>query len=80
MTENNDRLASCYASIFPNATSEEIHTVSIDSMTGWDSLRGVTFMAVLEEEFGVQLDLPDLIALGTYDELKRHLAQKGAQL
>lgn len=80
MTVSNDRLAYCYASIFPNATPEEIHTATIDRMTGWDSLRGVTFMAILEEEFGVQLDLRDLVTLGTYDALKLYLSRKGAKL
>jgi acyl carrier protein len=80
MTITNDRLAYCYARIFPNATPEEIRSANIDDMTGWDSLRGVTFMAIIEEEFGVQLDPQDLLALRTYDALLLYLSKKGVDL
>lgn len=44
-------------------------------MQGWDSLRGVTLLAVLDEEFGLQLDLEELLALGTYGGIREYLEQ-----
>jgi acyl carrier protein len=74
---DDDRLMRCFASAFPNATRDEIRTAKFDAMPGWDSLRGVTLLAVLDQEFGVQMDLPELLELETFDSVKRYLLQRG---
>jgi acyl carrier protein len=78
MDEGDVRLMRCFASAFPSATPDEIRTAKFDAMPGWDSLRGVTLLAVLDEEFGVQIDLPELLELETFDAVKRYLLQRGA--
>ena len=77
MNDDDDRLMRCFASAFPSATRDEIRTAKFVAMTGWDSLRGVTLLAVLDEEFGVQLDLPELLDLETFDSVKLYLLQRG---
>lgn len=77
MNNDDDRLMRCFASTFPNATRDEIRTAKFDAILGWDSLRGVTLLAVLYEEFGVQIDLPELLELETFDSVKRYLSQRG---
>jgi acyl carrier protein len=79
MDDGDDRLMRCFASAFPSATPDEIRTAKFDAMPGWDSLRGVTLLAVLDEEFGVQIDLPELLELETFDAVKRYLLQRGAR-
>jgi acyl carrier protein len=74
MPLDSERLKRCFTSTFP-AASGEIETTRIDDMPGWDSLRGVTLLAVLDEEFGLQLDLEELLALGTYDAVREYLEQ-----
>ena len=78
MDDGDDRLVRCFASAFPSATPDEIRTAKFDAMPGWDSLRGVTLLAVLDQEFGVQIDLPELLELETFDAVKRYLLQRGA--
>lgn len=78
MDDGDDRLVRCFASAFPSATPDEIRTAKFDAMPGWDSLRGVTLLAVLEQELGVQIDLPELLELETFDAVKRYLLQRGA--
>jgi acyl carrier protein len=78
MDDGDDRLMRCFASAFPSATPDDIKTAKFDAMPGWDSLRGVTLLAVLDEEFGVQIDLPELLELETFDAVKRYLLQRGA--
>ena len=80
MSLNDDRLIRCFASIFPTATREDITTVHLEAMPGWDSLRGVTLLAVLDEEFGVQMDLQELLDFGTYLVIKERLVQLGITL
>ena len=76
MKSDDDRLIRCFASAFPDATRDEIRTAKFDAMPGWDSLRGVTLLAVLDEEFGIQIDLQELLALETFDSVKRYLLQR----
>jgi acyl carrier protein len=57
------RLTRCFAAVFPALPSEQIESASVDTVPEWDSLAAVTLLAVIEEEFGVEvtpLDVPDL--------------------
>ncbi len=69
-------LMRCFVSAFPGATHDEIRTARFDAISGWDSLRGVTLLAVLGEEFGLQIDLQELLDLGTFDAVKQHLLKQ----
>jgi acyl carrier protein len=74
---NDDRLMRCFASTFPSASRDEIRSATLEAMPGWDSLRGVTLLAVLDEEFGLQIDLDQLLELGTFGALNRYLTERG---
>jgi acyl carrier protein len=68
----------CFASAFPSATPDEIKTAkTFDSIPGWDSLRMVSLLAVLDEQFGIQIDPPDLEELEPFDGVKWYLTQRG---
>lgn len=75
-TDDNNRLMRCFASVFPGATPDEIKTTDFEEIPGWDSLRGVTLLAALDEEFGLQIDLPELLELKTFDRVKTWLMQQ----
>ena len=77
MNKDDDRLMRCFMSALPSATRDEIRATKFEALAGWDSLKGVTLLAVLDEEFGVQLDLSELMDLETFDSIKRHLAARG---
>ena len=79
MPLDNERLKRCFTSTFPSATNSEIESERVDNLPGWYSLRGVTLLAVLDEEFGLQLDLDELLTLGTYDAVREHLEHHGVQ-
>jgi len=69
----------CFSSAFPDATHNEIRTARIENIHGWDSLRGVTLLALLDEQFHAQIDLPELLELGTFDAVKEHLLKRAAE-
>jgi acyl carrier protein len=77
---DDDRLMRCFSLAFPAATREEIGSARFDELPGWDSLRGVTLLAVLDEEFGLQIDLHELLDIGTFDAVKQYLSQRGTAL
>jgi acyl carrier protein len=77
MNDNHDRLMRCFALVFPSATSDEIRAANFDNLPGWDSLRGVNLLAVLDEEFGLQIDLEELLELATFDSVNLYILQHG---
>lgn len=61
MPDQENRLIACFASVFPGLSEEQIRTASATSVGLWDSLSTVTLAAVVQEEFGVEID-PDVLA------------------
>ena len=76
MGEMEGRLIRCFSSVFPDLTAEQIRTVSVESLPAWDSLVAVTLVAVLQEEFGLQInlmDLPELVSfVGVQNYVRKH--------
>jgi acyl carrier protein len=73
MVEQNDRLVRCFAAVFPNVRAEQIPDASVDNVHEWDSLASVTLVALLEEEFGAQIDLLDLPELTSFKAVQNYL-------
>lgn len=66
LTEQEELLVRCFSSVFPALTGEEIRTASSDVPGVWDSLATVTLIAVVEEEFGVQIDQEHVAELHSF--------------
>ena len=60
MNDVNDRLIKCFSAVFPELTKEEIVQATGDSTDKWDSLSWVTLLAVVQEEFKIELDVEDV--------------------
>jgi len=71
VNNDDDRLMNCFLTVFPGATRDEIKGSKVEELSGWDSLRGVTLLAVLDDEFGLQMDMDELLELGTFDAIVR---------
>jgi len=41
-----------------------------------DSLAGVTLIALINEEFGVDIDVEELLGLGTFEAIREHLREE----
>ena len=81
MTDVGDRLVRCFSSVFPTLTEEEIRAADVAALITLDSLAGVTLVAVIDEEFGVEMDLEGLLELGTFHTIQQHvLKQSGASV
>lgn len=72
MSENENRLILCFASVFPGLTPEEIRFASADSTGSWDSLTRVTLAAVIQEEFSMEIDLEALSGLDSFEAFRTH--------
>lgn len=49
------RLTECFNAVFPSLTSEEIQRANSLSIPEWDSMATVTLVALVSEEFGVEM-------------------------
>ncbi len=55
-----ERLIRCFSATFPTLTSEEIQSAAPTSVEAWDSLASITLIAVLEEEFAIEIEPEDI--------------------
>ena len=77
MREQENRLVRCFASVFPWLAPEEIRNLSAESAESWDSLSAVTLTAVVQEEFGLDIDPEILPDLDSFDAFRTYLRQMG---
>ena len=73
MVELTKRLVRCFAAVFPNVPAERIPEASVDNVPEWDSLASVTLIALLDQEFGVQIDFLDLPELTSFSAVQNYL-------
>lgn len=67
MSEIRERLVQCFSATFPNLTVEEIQSASPATVPTWDSLASITLVAVMEEEFAIQIEPEDIEHLLSFE-------------
>ena len=80
MAEADARLIRCFSAVFPALSREEIRAASIETESDWDSLAAVRLVAVLEEEFGVQIDLGELQEMSSFASIRHYLLKRSVAL
>jgi acyl carrier protein len=53
------RLRACFSKVFPDLSDAETLKASAGGTLEWDSLATVTLFSLIEEEFGLSLDLDE---------------------
>lgn len=76
MTESQDRLVRCFSSVFPTLSEAEIRASDVVQLFDVDSLAGVTLVTLIDQEFGVNVDLPDLLELGSFEAISQFLRKR----
>ncbi len=66
MSQVETRLEKCFAAVFPELPPSKISAASQETVRNWDSLATATLMNVIEEEFGLTLDLDELTQLTSF--------------
>ena len=59
MDDKEMRLVECFLAVFPELTTDEITNACSTSVPGWDSAAVVTLLAVIEEAFGISIEVDD---------------------
>ena len=76
MAELTDGLVECFAAVFPDVPRGALPDATVENTEEWDSIASVTLLAVLEEEFGVQIDDLDLPELTSFDKVHDYLTAR----
>ncbi len=80
MSDLRQRLIRCFAAAFPNVSEEALPTLTPKSTEDWDSVAMATLLAVMQEEFGIALDiLEDLEQLDSFSRVYEYVNSKVAQ-
>ena len=78
MDQVTGRLRDCFREVFPDLEDEQIETAVRADMSEWDSLATLTLLAVVEEEFGLQLDDEAIAKLTSFSGV-RDVVEAGGQ-
>ncbi len=78
MDATTTRLRACFRQVFPDLTDAETLQASAGGTQEWNSLAMVTLLSLIEEEFGVSLDLDDFDETMSFQGLLRSIESSSA--
>ena len=73
------RLIRCFQVVFPDLPEKDIPQATSVSVKAWDSVATVTLISMVEEEFGLQIDLDDVEQMGSFEGFLKYLQAVGQQ-
>jgi len=75
-TETTSRLKKCFLLVFPELSPDQIDDASTYTVDNWDSLRAVTLVAAIEEEFNIEFELEDMLSFTSFKAVHDRAMQK----
>ena len=76
MDDTRSRLSKCFSAVFPTVTEASVLEADATNVEGWDSVASVTLFALIEEEFGVELNVEALLSLTSFKEVLKYLEER----
>jgi len=76
MDEVVTRLENCFRVVFPQLPAAEILAASQHSVAAWDSLAAITLVSVIEEEFGIEMDLDAIAEFDSFPRIRNYVHGK----
>ena len=73
MNDVTDRLIRCFTAVFPTLDEAQIRHASTSSLGTWDSLATINLVAIIEEEFGLQIALDELEQMVSFELILDYL-------
>jgi acyl carrier protein len=77
MDKNEVRLTECFLAVFPDLNSDEVTQANSASVQTWDSVATVTLLSVVEEEFGISIDIQDPARFDSFKAILSFLQEAG---
>lgn len=73
MDDIQDRLTTCFETVFPGLPADEIPQSSQFTISKWDSVAVITLANVIEEEFELQVDFDRLPELDSFERMLAYI-------
>ena len=73
MDEVGARLTKCFIVVFPELKPDEASRASAATLDQWDSVASVTLFTLIEEEFGISLDVDALDQFSSFENIRAHI-------
>lgn len=67
---NEDKIKKIFAEAFEISEKEVNDDIAYNSYLPWDSLKHLQLVAMYEEEFGIELEMDDIIDMSTYKKVR----------
>ena len=77
MDDVTPKLIECFQIVFPDLGENKIPTASQDTVAEWDSVAAITLVNVIEEQFGIEMDLDDVAELDSFEKVRAYLQRRG---
>ena len=76
MDQIKPRLINCFQTVFPDLGEVEIPLATQASLATWDSVSAIALVNVIEEEFGIPIDLEIIADLDSFERIHEYLAKQ----
>jgi len=76
MDDTKPKLIECFQIVFPDLTEKDIPKATQENVAAWDSVAAITLVSVIEEQFGIELDLDDLAELDSFEKVCTYLDKR----
>ena len=76
MDDTKTKLVECFQIVFPVLNAKDIPKATQENVAAWDSVAAITLVSVIEEQFGIELDLDDLAELDSFEKVCTYLNQR----
>ena len=80
MNDIRTQLEECFSVVFADLTPEEIPTASMETVESWDSLGTLTLVGVVEQMFGVKVEIDDVPELVSFENIAAWLEGQSGQM
>ncbi len=78
MDEITTRLIACFKTVFPALTNGQIQSATPASVAAWDSVSTLTLINVIEDEFGIQVDLDLLAEFNSFERFREYVSKEAS--
>ena len=76
MSDISSRLAKCFTLQFPGLAPEKAPAATTSTLAAWDSVAMAGLLAMIEEEFGIEVDFEELEQLSSFGGIERYVKEK----
>jgi acyl carrier protein len=75
MNDMTQKLTQCFLSVFPDLPEASVSGATQESVPEWDSVASITLINVIEEEFGVTVDLERMGEFTSYAAIESYMLE-----